>query len=109
MARALMGDNSSRPPQGDQPQGDQPEHTLPAETSEPVRLVSGAATPEELSALIAVVAVLSSGGEDDSGEGTDHAGPGGPGTRPQWNSPARMIRTPQQPGPGGWRASAYPR
>ena len=114
-----MADNNSRKPQGNQPPGDQPEGTdppgtppqitLPPETSDPVRLVRGAASPEELSALIAVVAVLSAGGEHESGEGNHPAGPGGTRTRPQWNSPAQMVRATQQPGPGGWRASAYPR
>jgi len=62
-----------------------------------LRVVRGAPSAEELAALIAVVTARSPGG----------------GTRPDlprnsWNSPARLVRTPVSPGPGGWRASARP-
>jgi len=99
-----MADNNSRTPQSDRPEG-----APPPDTSVPVRLLRGAASPEELSALIAVVAVLSAGDQDTAGEDDHPAGRVGTSPRPQWNSPSRMVGMTHQPGPGGWRASAYPR
>ena len=91
-----------------------PGDQLPEVPEVPLRLVHGNASPEELSALIAVVAVLSSA-EGDEGD----AGGSGQGDRPssgsrtyprsRWSSPARMVRTTHPHGPGGWRASAFPR
>ena len=88
-------------------------HPLPESSEIPVHLVRGNASAEELSALVAVVAVLTSAGGD---EGEDGPGPSdrpssGSRTYPRsrWSSPARMVRTTYPHGPGGWRASAFPR
>jgi len=62
-----------------------------------LQVVRGDATPEEIAALVAVIAAL------------------GPSTRPaprprsSWADPVRSLRTPLHPGPGAWRASALPR
>lgn len=64
----------------------------------PLRLVSGTATPEELAAL---VAVLSAAGRPRQGTR--------PGQTSRWNAPDRLVRRPVSPGPGAWRASAWPR
>jgi hypothetical protein len=107
--RTPVADNTSQAPQGSHLRTDQTEKTADI----PIRLIRGRATPEELSALIAVVAVLTSAGSD--------GGAGGPGQsdrpssgsrkypRSRWSSPARMVRTTHPHGPGGWRASAFPR
>jgi len=78
----------------------------------PVHLVRGNASPEELSALIAVVAVLASVGGNHAGDPgqTDRPSSGSRKyPRSRWSSPARMVRTTHPHGPGGWRASAFPR
>jgi len=74
-----------------------------------VQLVHGHASPEELSALIATVVVLTAAGSDDPCQ--DKRPWSGSGMHPRftWNSPARMVRVTHSHGPGGWRASAYPR
>jgi hypothetical protein len=62
-----------------------------------LRVVKGDPTPEELAALVTVVASL--GGP-----------PAAPARRtPEWNAPRRLHRPPQAHGPGGWRASGLPR
>jgi hypothetical protein len=93
-------------------QGDQ----LPEASGIPVRLVRGDASADELSALIAVFAVLSNAGSDEgegdrSDEGQTDRPSSGNRTYPRsrWSSPARMVRTTHPHGPGGWRASAFPR
>ena len=87
------------------PQGTDPEQR----PAVPVRLVRGHASPEELSALIAVVAVLSTESGDDQ-SGSDHTfRRGGRYPRSSWSSPARMVRDTPRHGPGGWRESASPR
>ncbi|MDP9317685.1 MAG: acyl-CoA carboxylase subunit epsilon [Actinomycetota bacterium] len=64
-----------------------------------LRVVSGAATAEELAALIAVVAAASAATvEQPSGGG-----------RSNWSAPERGVRSAHRHGPGGWRASALPR
>ena len=79
-----------------------------ATPGEAVPLVLGTASPEELSAVIAVVAVLASAG-DEPDENDPASTRGGAGTRSAWSSPAQMVRTTHPHGPGGWRASASPR
>jgi hypothetical protein len=62
-----------------------------------LRVVKGAPTPEELAALVTVLASL--GGA-----------PAAPTRRtPDWNAPRRLHRVVHPHGPGGWRASALPR
>ena len=112
--RAPMADDSPRDPEVAYQQGDYLRVDRMQETPDiPVRLVRGNASPEELSALIAVVAVLTSAGSDeaevDPGK-TDSPSSGSRRyPRSRWSSPARMVRTTHPHGPGGWRASAFPR
>ena len=63
-----------------------------------LRVVRGAPTAEELAALVAVVSARAASGD----------GPGA-SRRTAWNDPARLVRAPVSPGPGGWRLSALPR
>jgi hypothetical protein len=68
-----------------------------AATAQPVlRVVKGDPTPEELAALVAVVASL--------------GGPAAPAPRrtPVWNAPARLQRRVLRHGPGAWRGSGLP-
>jgi hypothetical protein len=62
-----------------------------------LRVVKGDPTPEELAALVAVVASL--------------GGSVVPAARrtPEWNAPRRLHRVPAHHGPGGWRSSGLPR
>ncbi|WP_219465639.1 acyl-CoA carboxylase subunit epsilon [Nonomuraea rhizosphaerae] len=61
-----------------------------------LRIVRGDATPEELAALVAVLA-------------TRRAAPEPPARRPQtWRNPARTMRKPLAPGKSAWRMSALP-
>ncbi len=62
-----------------------------------LRVVRGDATPEEIAALVAVVASLGGG---------DSAPP-----RPasEWAASHRRMRVSYPPGPGGWRSSGMPR
>jgi uncharacterized membrane protein YdfJ with MMPL/SSD domain len=67
-----------------------------------LRVVRGDPTADELAALVAVlVAVLAARA----------AGPAAAalGSRTAWNDPARLVREPLHPRPGGWRGSALPR
>ena len=61
-----------------------------------LRVVKGDATPEEVAALVAVIASLS---------GT---APAEPNPRSTWAHPARAMRPVLRPGPGAWRASGLP-
>ena len=63
-----------------------------------LRVVRGDATPEEVAALVAVVAALASSGEE-------------PPRRPasEWSAPHRRVRTTLPHGRGGWRSSSLPR
>jgi hypothetical protein len=62
-----------------------------------LRVVKGDATPEEVAALVAVIAALGTGGE--------------PPLRrtPQWSAHRRKVRSTLPHGPGGWRSSSLPR
>jgi hypothetical protein len=62
-----------------------------------LRVVKGDATPEEVSALVAVLA-SAGGGEAPA-----------PRRTPQWSAHFRKVRTTHPHGPGGWRSSALPR
>ena len=61
-----------------------------------LRIVRGEPTPEEIAAVLAVVAAASS----DAPEPVQRVRRGG------WNDPAGMHRRPLLPGPNAWRASA---
>jgi sarcosine oxidase gamma subunit len=62
-----------------------------------LRVVRGDATPEEVAALVAVIASMG-GGE-----------PATPKPRSTWSHPARGVRSVHRHGPGAWRASGLPR
>jgi hypothetical protein len=69
--------------------------------SDPVlRILNSDATPEEVAALVAVFAALSAGTRDTPAASASSA---------EWNAPHRLVRSRQQHGPGGWRASGLPR
>jgi hypothetical protein len=61
-----------------------------------LRVVKGDPTPEELGALVVVLASL--------------GGPAGPAPRrrPVWNASARLQRRVLRHGPGAWRGSGLP-
>ena len=73
------------PPTGDEP------------TAPLLRVVGGDPTPEELAALVAVVASLGS------------AAAAAPRRTPEWQAHHRKVRATYPPGPGGWRSSGLPR
>lgn len=60
-----------------------------------LRVVKGHPTPEELAALIAVVAARSA------------VAPAKPKPRSEWGHPVRAVRGPHRPGPEAWRRSAW--
>ncbi|MGA4543308.1 acyl-CoA carboxylase subunit epsilon [Uniformispora flossi] len=64
-----------------------------------IKIVRGEPTPEELAAIVTVIAAKSAGG----GAAEAFAPPS------QWNAPARLVRTPLRPGPGAWQASGWAR
>ena len=72
-----------------------------------LRLTRGDASPEELAALVAILAASS---EDGGTDPTDRQSPAnGRSARLPWGSPRRMMRTSHPHGPGGWHASTRPR
>jgi hypothetical protein len=83
-----MTDDLPQAPDATQP-GSEPRRPL-------LRIVKGDATPEELAALVAVVASLESPEEP-------------PRRRtPEWSAHHRKMRRSLPHGPGGWRSSALP-
>ena len=98
MGPILMTDNTSRGSQG----------TPWQEANDmAVRLTRGDASPEELAAL---VTILAAAGDDGATDPTDPQSPASRRfTQPPWGSPRRMMRTTHPHGPGGWRASTRPR
>ena len=69
------------------------------EAARPVlRVVRGDPTPEELAALVAVLAARSG----------DEPAPA-PEPRSLWRDPAALVRRPLAPGRGAWRASGLHR
>lgn len=68
------------------------------ETTPLLRVVKGNPTPEELAALVGVLASL--GGAE---------APAAPGPPPVWNAPRRLHRAVLPHGPDGWRSSGLPR
>jgi len=61
-----------------------------------LRVVKGDLTPEELAALVAVVAARGSAGA-----------PAKKPLRSEWGHPARAVRGIHRPGPDAWRRSAW--
>jgi len=62
-----------------------------------LRVIRGDATPEEVAALVAVVAALGRNGEPPKRR------------TPEWSAHHRKMRRSLPHGPGGWRSSALPR
>jgi hypothetical protein len=63
------------------------------------RVIRGDATPEEIAALVAMLAAR--GGGDDA--------PGPPrSVKNGWSDRSRLLRRPLAPAPGAWRASGLP-
>ena len=65
---------------------------------QPLRVVKGEPTPEELAALVAVVAARNAAAAVSGDK---------PKPRSQWGHPIRQHRGPHRFGPGQWRASAW--
>jgi hypothetical protein len=63
-----------------------------------LRVIRGDATPEEIAAIVAVLALRGK-----------PATPGPPPAFSIWADRSRMMREPVSPSPGGWRRSAFPR
>ena len=67
-----------------------------------LRVVRGDATAEEIAALVATLTAVAAAR-------SAAAGPSGPQpAAPNWNSRARLLRSPVHPAAGGWRRSALP-
>lgn len=88
-----MTTDEPQPPDATQAEQDPRDQQRPL-----LRVVRGDATPEELAALVAVVAALGSGG----GEPPRRRGP-------EWSAHHRKLRRSLPHGPGGWRSSGLPR
>jgi Acyl-CoA carboxylase epsilon subunit len=68
--------------------------------SQPLRVVRGDATPEEIAALAAVLFAARS---------ADTEAPSPPrSAQNAWCDRSRLLRRPLSPGPGAWRRSALP-
>jgi hypothetical protein len=63
---------------------------------QPLHVVKGDPTPEELAALVAVISAKA-------------AAAGEPGRPSTWAAYWRSVREPLRPGRGAWRASGLPR
>ncbi|HEX7460959.1 MAG TPA: acyl-CoA carboxylase epsilon subunit [Dermatophilaceae bacterium] len=71
-------------------------------------LVRGNASPEELAALVAVLAAAG-GDVSDADPGDPHSLAVGMKVQSRWSSPRRMVRLTPPHGQGAWRASARSR
>jgi hypothetical protein len=65
-----------------------------------LRVVKGDLTPEELAALVAVVAARNAAAAHAASRRR-------PRPRSEWGHPARMVRTPLRTGADQWRRSAW--
>ena len=73
----------------------------PGEGHKPIlRVVKGDLTPEELAALVAVVAARNAAAAHAAARTK-------PKVRSQWGHPARMARAAHRVGPGLWHRSAF--
>jgi Acyl-CoA carboxylase epsilon subunit len=62
-----------------------------------LRVITPDATPEEIAALVAVLAAAATAAEPARSR------------RTEWNSPYRQVRPFYSHGPGGWRSSGLPK
>ena len=67
-----------------------------------LRVVRGDATAEEIAALVATVTAVTAARSSAAGDAKPAP------VRSNWNAPARLLRAPVRPSPGGWRRSALP-
>jgi sarcosine oxidase gamma subunit len=67
-----------------------------------LRVVRGDLTPEELAALVAVVAARNAAAANAAARTT-------PAPRSEWGHPSRQVRAPHTIGPDQWRRSAFGR
>ena len=68
-----------------------------------IRVLNGNPTAEEVAVVVAVIAAAVAGtASRSSNDGAVKGKRGG------WTARERNVRTPLHPGPGGWRASAFP-
>jgi Acyl-CoA carboxylase epsilon subunit len=67
-----------------------------------VRVIRGDASPEEIAALLATLTAVAAA--RSAAATPDHQQP----AAHNWNSRARLLRTPVHPAAGGWRRSALP-
>jgi len=87
---------SATPPTNQSPDSG-PEPKGVPESPPLLKVVSPDATPEEIAALVAVLASLGSGEEPP------------PRRTPEWSAHHRKVRATYPHGPGGWRSSGLPR
>ena len=67
-----------------------------------LRVVRGDASVEEIAALVATLTAVA------AARSAAAASAGAPPATPDWNSRARLLRSPAHPSAGGWRRSALP-
>lgn len=70
----------------------------PGPTAPVLRVVNGDATPEEVAAIVAVLASLGGGAAAPAAT-----------PPPEWNAPRRLTQVTYPSGPGAWRSSGLPR
>jgi hypothetical protein len=68
-----------------------------------IKVLHGNPTAEELAVVVAVVAAAVAGAASRSNNDGDQGRP-----RSGWTARERGVRAALHPGPGGWRASAFP-
>jgi hypothetical protein len=86
-----MTDTEPQPPGATDPEQDSREASRPI-----LRVVKGDATPEEVAALVAIIASLGGGAAPPSR------------STPEWSAHHRKARVSLPHGPGGWRSSGLP-
>ncbi len=67
-----------------------------------LRVVRGDATPEEIAAVVAILAAFAAARSRMADEAKHES------VRTNWNDRARLLRAPVHPAPGAWRRSALP-
>jgi hypothetical protein len=65
-----------------------------------LRVVKGDLTPEELAALVAVIAARNASAANAAARTKPRA-------RSEWGHPAHLVRTSHRVGPGQWRRSTF--